>query len=429
MVSLSELARRRSLVVCFYRGAALVEEESDRAWAEQEDTEDVRLEGWREHEAELAVLGFDVVAISSQSAEAQAQCVLGRLPTSIMFLSDKDLSLAKDLELPTAMWPEGEWVYEPLTLLVEGGYISWAFYPLEHQRFDAAIATEWRGEGDIMCVTRKVRLFRRDRLGRFPVCVSRVIRSRWSAVSRSWGAALTPQRPVLGIADIADDLGMSRSTTHRYVITLVALGYLEQGASRKYRLGLPRDRPGHVGVELDRPARALPTPIWRSCASAPATPSTLSVLDGFGHPLHRSCPQLPSRAEQDRSRPCTPVRGCRRTAPSMGKLLMAYPPRAPSRRTYSRESSSPSAPQHDHLQESLARRARRGRRRRLCRQRRRARAGAALDLSTGAQRVARGRRRRQHGRARLHDLPRGARRRFRAALDCYRGSDLGASGI
>ncbi|MGA9875635.1 MAG: IclR family transcriptional regulator [Solirubrobacteraceae bacterium] len=48
----------------------------------------------------------------------------------------------------------------------------------------------------------------------------------------------TPQRPVLGIADIADDLGMSRSTTHRYVITLVALGFLEQGASRKYRLGL-----------------------------------------------------------------------------------------------------------------------------------------------------------------------------------------------
>jgi IclR family transcriptional regulator, pca regulon regulatory protein len=48
----------------------------------------------------------------------------------------------------------------------------------------------------------------------------------------------TPKRPVLGIADIADDLGMSRSTTHRYVITLVALGFLEQGASRKYRLGL-----------------------------------------------------------------------------------------------------------------------------------------------------------------------------------------------
>jgi IclR family transcriptional regulator, pca regulon regulatory protein len=51
-------------------------------------------------------------------------------------------------------------------------------------------------------------------------------------------SCFTPDRPVLGIADIADSLGMSRSTTHRYVITLVALGYLEQGASRKYRLGL-----------------------------------------------------------------------------------------------------------------------------------------------------------------------------------------------
>jgi IclR family transcriptional regulator, pca regulon regulatory protein len=51
-------------------------------------------------------------------------------------------------------------------------------------------------------------------------------------------SCFTAKRPVLGIADIADELGMSRSTTHRYVITLLALGYLEQGASRKYRLGL-----------------------------------------------------------------------------------------------------------------------------------------------------------------------------------------------
>jgi IclR family pca regulon transcriptional regulator len=49
----------------------------------------------------------------------------------------------------------------------------------------------------------------------------------------------TPTRPVLGIADIAHKLGMSRPTTHRYAATLVALGYLEQDAgSRKYRLGL-----------------------------------------------------------------------------------------------------------------------------------------------------------------------------------------------
>src|ERR1700723_223939 len=48
----------------------------------------------------------------------------------------------------------------------------------------------------------------------------------------------TPERPLQGIAELADALGMSRSTTHRYVITLVALGYLRQGERRKYRLAL-----------------------------------------------------------------------------------------------------------------------------------------------------------------------------------------------
>lgn len=48
----------------------------------------------------------------------------------------------------------------------------------------------------------------------------------------------TPEQPFRGIADVSDELGMNRSTTHRYMSTLVALGYLEQGKSQKYRLGL-----------------------------------------------------------------------------------------------------------------------------------------------------------------------------------------------
>jgi IclR family pca regulon transcriptional regulator len=51
-------------------------------------------------------------------------------------------------------------------------------------------------------------------------------------------ACYTPERPVLGIAELAERLGITRSTTHRYVSTLVSLGYLEQDASRKYRLAL-----------------------------------------------------------------------------------------------------------------------------------------------------------------------------------------------
>jgi IclR family pca regulon transcriptional regulator len=51
-------------------------------------------------------------------------------------------------------------------------------------------------------------------------------------------SCFTPTRPVLGIAELAEELGMSRSTTHRYVITLARLGYLAQGARRKYHLAL-----------------------------------------------------------------------------------------------------------------------------------------------------------------------------------------------
>jgi DNA-binding transcriptional ArsR family regulator len=42
---------------------------------------------------------------------------------------------------------------------------------------------------------------------------------------------------LLGVAEIAERLRMSRSTVHRYLTTLVALGQLEQpeGGNRKYR--------------------------------------------------------------------------------------------------------------------------------------------------------------------------------------------------
>jgi IclR family pca regulon transcriptional regulator len=44
--------------------------------------------------------------------------------------------------------------------------------------------------------------------------------------------------PLLGVSDLAREVGLSRSTTHRYIATLAALGYLQQDpATRKYRLG------------------------------------------------------------------------------------------------------------------------------------------------------------------------------------------------
>ncbi len=51
-------------------------------------------------------------------------------------------------------------------------------------------------------------------------------------------ACFTPVHPVLGVGEVARKLGMSASTTHRYVATLAALGYLERNTSHRYRLAL-----------------------------------------------------------------------------------------------------------------------------------------------------------------------------------------------
>ena len=59
----------------------------------------------------------------------------------------------------------------------------------------------------------------------------------------------TPEQPVWGVAELADQLGMSRPTAHRYVITLVALGHLKRDVRRKYRLGIECGRSRAVGDE------------------------------------------------------------------------------------------------------------------------------------------------------------------------------------
>jgi peroxiredoxin len=137
IVSLAELSRRRSLVVFFYGGIAWEGAGQDPAGGV--GVEGARLEGWREHEPELAELGYDLVGVSSQSSEVQTQFALDRMLLSFMFLSDRELLLADELGLPTGRGSGGERVYEPLTMLVGDGRISSVFYPLERPEFDSAI--------------------------------------------------------------------------------------------------------------------------------------------------------------------------------------------------------------------------------------------------------------------------------------------------
>jgi IclR family transcriptional regulator, pca regulon regulatory protein len=51
-------------------------------------------------------------------------------------------------------------------------------------------------------------------------------------------SAFTSTRPLLGVSELAREVGLSRSSAHRYIATLASLGYLDQDrATRRYRLG------------------------------------------------------------------------------------------------------------------------------------------------------------------------------------------------
>ncbi len=140
----------------------------------------------------------------------------------------------------------------------------------------------------------------------------------------------TPDRPVLGIAALADELGMSRSTTHRYVITLVALGYLRQGARRKYRLGLRVTDLGMSALNstgLREHARPYLEELRRRTFHTVA----IAVLDG---PETVCLDLLPANRRGRHVLDLGLAPGARLPAhcTAMGKLLIAHLPKAERRR-------------------------------------------------------------------------------------------------
>jgi IclR family pca regulon transcriptional regulator len=152
----------------------------------------------------------------------------------------------------------------------------------------------------------------------------------------------TPQRPVLGIADIADELGMSRSTTHRYVITLVALGYLEQGASRKYRLGL---RVTDLGMSAlnSTGLREHSHPYLEELRQRTSYTVNLSVLDG-PEILYVDRARSFRRGQSKIDLGLHPGSRLPAYCTSMGKLLLAYLPEPEQRDLFSEMKLTKRAP-------------------------------------------------------------------------------------
>jgi IclR family pca regulon transcriptional regulator len=87
-------------------------------------------------------------------------------------------------------------------------------------------------------------------------------------------------RPLLGISDLAREIGLSRSTTHRYVATLAALGYLQQDTpTKKYRLG-PRVLDLGFSAINSMELREVAAPHLRQLSDETGYTVNLAILDG-----------------------------------------------------------------------------------------------------------------------------------------------------
>src|SRR5919201_594126 len=137
-------------------------------------------------------------------------------------------------------------------------------------------------------------------------------------------------QPLLGVSDLSREL--SRSTTHRYVATLAALGYLQQDAeTKKYRLG-PRVLDLGFSAINSMELRHVSAPHLRELSEAAGHTVNMAVLDGGEIVYIERC------RSSHGGRPAIDLNlhvGSRLPAycTSMGKVLLAFLPAAELRTT------------------------------------------------------------------------------------------------
>ncbi|HEV3072112.1 MAG TPA: IclR family transcriptional regulator [Solirubrobacteraceae bacterium] len=134
----------------------------------------------------------------------------------------------------------------------------------------------------------------------------------------------TPELPIRGIADVADELGMQRSTTHRYMSTLVVLGYLEQVAQRKYRLAL---RVIDLGMSAlnSTTLREHARPYLEELCRQSSYSVSLAVLDGL-EIVYIDRVRSPRRGHGNIDLDLAPGARLPSYCTAMGKVLLAYLP-------------------------------------------------------------------------------------------------------
>ncbi len=93
-------------------------------------------------------------------------------------------------------------------------------------------------------------------------------------------SSFTATRPLLGVSELAREVGLSRSSAHRYIATLAKLGYLEQDrATRRYRLGLRVFDLGFSAVS-SMELRQIASSDLQALSDATGHTVNMAVLDG-----------------------------------------------------------------------------------------------------------------------------------------------------
>jgi DNA-binding IclR family transcriptional regulator len=102
-----------------------------------------------------------------------------------------------------------------------------------------------------------------------------------SVTSRAFAvlSAFTPERPVLGLVEIAGRTGLPRSTVHRLLGELVAAGAIERGQDRRYRIGLRLWELGALAPRGQGLGEAA-APFLEDIHAATGQNALLGVLDG-----------------------------------------------------------------------------------------------------------------------------------------------------
>src|SRR5436189_5131989 len=93
-------------------------------------------------------------------------------------------------------------------------------------------------------------------------------------------SAFRSGRPLLGVSELGREVGLSRSTAHRYVATLATLGYLQQDATtRRYRLG-PRVLDLGFSAIHSMELREISAPHLQQLSDETGYTVNMGVLDG-----------------------------------------------------------------------------------------------------------------------------------------------------